>query len=189
MNYNLKDQLDENWINVIGFEGLYQISNQGRVKSLQRMRKNTSKSHCAVNERIIFQFISKKEKNAYPSVSLWKNNKRYQFHIHKLVALHFLKRKPKVTVNHKDGIKTNNYVYNLEWATYGENNIHAHQTGLMNPVKGINVHCAKLNEKKVRQIRDMLTRKIPQRKIATIMGVSRGPIQRIAENKGWKHII
>ena len=122
-------------------------------------------------------------------VSLWKNNIPYKFWVHILIALHFLKGKPKETVNHKDGIKTNNYVYNLEWATYEENNIHAHQTGLMNPVKGINVHCAKLNGDKVREIRQLLNIGVSQREVAFMMGVSRGPIQRIKENTGWKHII
>lgn len=70
-------------------------------------------------------------KTGYLQVSLWKNNTGKHHHIHRLVAIHFLE-KPlgKYQVNHKNGIKTDNRVDNLEWVTKSENAIHAIKTGL-----------------------------------------------------------
>lgn len=110
----------EIWKDIKGYEGLYQISNLGRVKSLPR--NGTIKT-----KRIIKYEL---DKYGYPQVIL--NNKKHKcFRVHRLVAEAFiLNPQNKSTVNHIDGNKTNNKVSNLEWNTVKENNDHALKTGL-----------------------------------------------------------
>ena len=98
---------------IANYEGLYQISNHGRVKSLQR--KNVGK----------IMSLTKCPKG-YLHITLPKNNSKKTFRISRLVAQAFIKNpKKKPCVNHKDAVKANNFVTNLEWCTYSENNKHA----------------------------------------------------------------
>ncbi|CAH6421814.1 HNH endonuclease [uncultured virus] len=109
----------EKWknINLIGFENLYLISNDGKVK------KNTGK--------IIKPHVS----NGYYRVHLHNSNKNKHFLVHRLVALTFVEndhQKINILVNHKDGNKFNNNYINLEWVTHKQNSIHAVKTSLIN---------------------------------------------------------
>lgn len=114
--------MEELWRDVNGYEGLYQISNLGRVKSLKR--KNKYKH----NEEIIMKELFD---GNYLFIRLSKNSKKKNFLIHRLVAEAFIKEiKGKEYVNHKNGIKTDNRVENLEWVTASENTIHAIKNGL-----------------------------------------------------------
>ena len=99
--------MEEVWKDVPGYEGLYEVSNLGRVRSLNY--QNTGKS----NIRIPFT-----AKNGYMSIRLSKDNKTRGFYIHRLVALVFVDNPNGWTeVNHKDEDKTNNRSDNLEWCT------------------------------------------------------------------------
>ena len=106
---------NEVWKDIDGYEGLYQVSNLGRVKSLK-------------NKKIL-----KYSKNykGYCQINLYKNGKRKKYCIHRLVALGYVNNiLNKEQVNHIDGNKENNCVYNLEWVTCSENNKHAYKIGL-----------------------------------------------------------
>lgn len=118
--------LIEQWVDIEGYEGLYQISNQGRVKSLPRLRYTPNGSSYMTKEIILKVGMGT---NTYHFVSLWKNNKSETKYVHRLVALHFIpKIKGKDFVNHIDENKLNNNVSNLEWCTDMENRHHG--TGL-----------------------------------------------------------
>ena len=102
--------MEEIWKDISGYEGLYQISNLGRVKSFPR--NGTIKS-----ERILNLFHTK---DGYLFVCLRNKGRSYP-KIHRLVAEAFLDNPyNKETVNHIDGNKENNNVNNLEWATRSE---------------------------------------------------------------------
>ena len=102
----------EIWKDIEGYEGLYQVSNRGRVKSLSRKVTNAMFS---INEHFVKVVDNG---NGYKSVSLWKDNKGKHFYVHRLVALAFVPNSNGYKyINHKDEDKSNNDVSNLEWCT------------------------------------------------------------------------
>lgn len=110
----------ETWKDIEGYEGFYQVSDQGRVKSL--VRKNR------IKEKLLKTTPSGR---GYPMVALCRDGTQAYLTIHRLVATAFIPNpENKECINHKNGIKTDNRVENLEWATYRENNQHAWNTGL-----------------------------------------------------------
>ena len=112
-------QLKEIWRDISEYEGLYQISNFGRVKSLQKGNRK---------EKILKNGIGSV---GYLSVGLYKDGKARTANVHRLVAEAFIPNPlNKTQVNHKDGCKANPIVTNLEWVTPSENNKHAFATGL-----------------------------------------------------------
>lgn len=143
LNKLIMNTITEIWKEVEEYEGLYEVSNFGRVKSLARFAKHSVKGKRKVNETILKNV---KDKNGYQLVNLHRNGKMKTVKVHRLVALAFIPNpKNKPQVNHKDGVKSNNFWWNLEWATLSENRQHAYDTGLQN-----SDHC----KKKVAQIKD-----------------------------------
>lgn len=106
----------EIWKPIKGYEGFYEVSNKGNVRSI---RKNT----------ILSQTVG--VKNGYCYVGFCKDGQNKKMLVHRLVAIAFIDNpEGKRTVNHIDGNKKNNAVENLEWATYSENHKHAFANGL-----------------------------------------------------------
>ena len=120
----------ENWKSINGYELIYEVSDLGRVKrvcSTPSYRKN----------KIL---KNKKKPNGYLFVGLSKNRNVKYFHIHRLVAKHFMENtEDKPCVNHKDLNKENNTVSNLEWVTHKENSQHAIKNLIFNrnPLRGV----------------------------------------------------
>ena len=122
---------DEVWKDIEGYEGLYQVSNFGNIKSLPRIRHN-GKGTYIQKEKLLKQTFTS---TGYKKVELCKDGKRKGFKVHRLVAIAFIPNPDnKPEVNHIDGNKINNNIDNLEWVTSSENTIHAYETGL-NPNK------------------------------------------------------
>jgi len=118
----------EVWKPIAGFEGLYEVSNLGQVKSLERLRITKGGGITKVCERILKQTLNK---FGYCKVTLTKAGKHHFFVAHRLVAMAFIPNPEiKPEINHKDGNKQNNCVDNLEWCTPTENKRHAYATGL-----------------------------------------------------------
>lgn len=122
----------ELWKDIEGFEGYYQISNKGNVRSVNRFD--------GVHDRQGSQIRQNLKHNGYLQVGLRKHGKRKWFGVHRLVAIHFIENPDnKPQVNHIDGNKLNNTVENLEWVTGRENQRHAIKMGLRdNMPKGEN---------------------------------------------------
>lgn len=104
----------EEWREIEGYEGLYQVSNLGRVKSLFRVVIRSNGKPNTVNEKILKYGMNR----GYCAVVLCKNGKRKMYKVHRLVAMAFLSNPHNLPeVNHKDENKKNNCVDNLEWCT------------------------------------------------------------------------
>jgi len=173
----------EVWKDVKNYEGIYKISNTGKVKSLERIIVFGNKS--ALRPEKILK--TRYGKVGYEYCILSDNKVKKTLKIHRLVALHFVPNPDnKKQVNHKDGNKANNNDWNLEWNTPKENIKHAYKIGLRKGIRGIKSHLSKLTEDNVLNIRkEYLTGNISQGKLGNKYGVSQGQIQRIVKNKNW----
>jgi len=115
---------------VKGYEGLYQVSNLGRVKSLSKKTNvNSNGAKYTSKEKILKNSLNRL---GYLSVTLCNNAKRKTMLVHRLIAIHFINNKEnKPFINHINGIKNDNRIENLEWCTQKENVNHAIKNGLI----------------------------------------------------------
>ena len=144
-NLSLENLDGEIWVDIENFEGLYQISNMGRVKALGKIvyLGGGHRTKKIIKENIKAQGINT---SGYPIVCIYKNSKGHTKSVHRLVAKAFIPNpENKAQVNHKDCDKKNNTIYNREWATSFENMFHLyHIFGHKNPTKGRNVAAKKV---------------------------------------------
>lgn len=126
----------ENWKDIKGYEGYYQVSNLGRIKSLKRTVCYSNGKSVTYAEK-----IRKSSNSEYRLIALSKDGNVKMFKISRIVANHFLNKvEGKYIVNHIDGNKHNDHVENLEYVTTSENIIHAFENGLIqkkNKISGI----------------------------------------------------
>lgn len=116
----------EIWKSVYGYDGLYIVSNTGRIKSVARIVERSRNGVLPVKERELSQCV---DRYGYKYVSLQKDGKRKPRTVHRIVLESFDYRGG-LQVNHKDGNKFNNNLSNLEWVTPKENIQHAQRMGL-----------------------------------------------------------
>lgn len=113
----------EIWKDIQGYEGLYQVSNLGRVKSLEKSITMIDGRTRRQKEKILKLQVSK---HGYNVITLWNSKIPKQFKVHRLVAVAFIDNLDNLPqVNHIDENKLNNKVENLEWCTALENNLHS----------------------------------------------------------------
>lgn len=171
----------ESWRPVIGYEQYYSVSNHGRIRNeISRNR------HYAGTIR-----IGDPNQDGYLRISLTANGKGRKVFVHKIVADAFLGECPPLhEVNHKNGIKTDNSVENLEYLIHQKNMEHAQATGLWSPVGAIGVDHpnAKLNPDKVRSIRLEHKQGVSANKLSKKYGVARNAIDLLLKGVTWKHV-
>lgn len=120
MNINASDEI---WKDIAGYEGFYKVSNNGNVKSCERIvNHGLGNADRTIKSRIIKPY---NDNHGYHMVSLSKDGKVKKHKVHRLVAEAFISNpENKPTVNHLNEIRNDNRASNLEWATYKENNDH-----------------------------------------------------------------
>jgi hypothetical protein len=163
-----------------GYEGCYEISNLGRVKSLKR--KGVPKD--------IFKSTCTNPNHGYIDIQLRLNNKVSTKKLHRLVAQTFLKNPLDLpVVNHKDGNKINNVLDNLEWCTHKENILHAHKMGLTNMCRGNNHHNIKIKVEDLCKVFNMKKEGFKNYEIAKIFDVNPATISKILKGKRQTNLL
>lgn len=163
--------MEEKWKWIEGYEGLYEVSNKGRVKS-------------HIKHKIMKLNLHSKLKKYY-SIMLYKDEIPKRFLVHRLVALAFIENpKNENFVNHKDGNGHNNVVENLEWVSHKQNMEHASKHNLNH--KGEDVYNAKLTNDQVLEICYFLDNTdISQSVIGSWYGVPQTRISKINLGYAW----
>lgn len=168
------------WKDIPGYEGLYQVSNTGLVRTLR-----------ATHGRPVNHVMSPGKSRGYLAIGLTLNGIDKRFSIHRLVMLAFRGERPDgMVTNHKNGIKDDNRLENLEYVTHQQNTLH--MINVLNTYHrtfGAAVGSAKLDDDKVREIRRLFaTGGVTHVSLAVTYQVSRTLIGQIIRRKIWKHI-
>lgn len=180
----------EEWRDVPGWEGFYQVSNEGRVRSLNRV---TDALDCVGNPCLRRQrgklLRAGVGKNGYAVVCFTRpGGKRLCAYVHRLVALAFLGPVPEGhEVCHNDGVKAHNHASNIRYDTRSSNALDRHIHGTMNQARGESHFYAKLTADNVRWIRHHAGG-YTHREMALIFGVSHGTIGSVTRRKHWAHL-
>lgn len=174
---------EEIWKDIEGYEGMYQVSNKGNVKSLDRKVLKGNGQVQIVIGKILKPIDSG---HGYNRVCLYKNGKSRAISVHSLVLETFThKREDRKVINHINGDKKNNNLNNLEWCTSKENTAHGFKNGLMKT--GEKHHQAKLKDIQILEIRHIYAEgKLSQRELAKKFDVTQATIYRIVNNKSRK---
>jgi len=179
----------EEWRDLMGYEGIYQVSNHGRVRSLDRTVPYINGSTRNIKCKLLTPF---KQAAGYKQVTLCCTGiQMCRESVHRLVLITFngLPPTPTHECNHKNGVKDDNHIDNLEWVTKSENAIHACYTLKVHRTRGESVHGAKLTEAKVLKIRELyITGDYMQKELGVMFRVSNRSICDIVNRKTWKHI-
>lgn len=161
---------EEIWKNVTSYPGI-QASSLGRIRSTKKIRSLYLSPLGYYSINISIAGVQKTEM------------------VHRLVAMSFIPNPYRLRcVNHKNAIKTDNRMINLEWVSYSMNNKHAYEMGVKVSVKGTDTHSNKLDEVQVKTIKTCLISGIKIFQLARYFSVARSTISAIKYNRKWKHI-
>jgi hypothetical protein len=181
----------EIWKDIPEYEGYYQASSLGRIRSLDMVVKHWRGGKMKKLGRIMKQrkVTHPQREGFYLSVMLCVDQVKKIYSVHRLVALAFIPNPlKKEFINHKNGSKNDNRVENLEWVTCSENNQHAMDSKLRSAAKGERSAMAKLNTEKVLKIRALLSGGQTPKQISVRFNVSPSTIYYIKNRSTWAHI-
>lgn len=175
----------EIWKPVVGFEGSYEVSNLGRVRSLPRRVRYNHKFYMSFRGRVLKTPKRGAHRGGYVGVTLCKLSRAYQRFIHRLVLEAFVGRASHgLQCRHLDGDPSNNCLSNLRWGSVSENcaDMLKHGTRMF----GEKHHGAKLSDEQIKIIRGSQGRTGGE--LARRFGVTRTTIYRVKREKNWKHV-
>lgn len=169
-----------------GYEGIYEITKNGCVRSLDRKvyNKRNKRYHRTKGTVLKGKILS----TGYKEYTLYDNNNNKKYiTAHRLVAINFLDKKTGNVVNHLDGNKLNNHVDNLEWTTHKGNVEHATKNNLN--CRGEKIGNSTLKEAEVLEIIELFkTKKYNLMELGRKFNVNYTTIKRIITGENWKHV-
>lgn len=174
----------EMWKAVPEFEKYIEVSNLGNVRTVERyvlQGKHKDRPRLISSRLIPIKLC----REGYPIIDLSLDNKRFTKHIHQLVALVFLEapKNGESFINHKNGIKTDNRVDNLEWCTHQHNILESYRLGLsLREEKHLN------SKLKKEQVLEILKSNESFAELGRKYGVTGECISKIKKRKTWKHV-
>lgn len=171
----------EVWKPIAGYEGLYEVSHLGRVRSLDRVVPFRTGKKRFSGQLLRLHDIGR---GGYKQVTLFRNGRRDIRAVHRLVLEAFV-GPSSLEVNHIDFDPANNHLGNLEYVTHAANIRHTADAGRGHA--GTGHHFNKLTEEQVREVR-RLRGKVSQRKLAKRFGVSQTAIYYIQSGQNWKRL-
>lgn len=177
----------EEWRDLLGYEGIYQVSSLGRVKRLARIVAARSGGQRIWEEEITSGHMGPR---GYLRVKLSGDGRARNEDVHRLICATFHGRKPAAEMHaaHGDGVKTNNRADNLRWATPKENAEDRLAHG--GQVRGEQIATGKLTEGDVREIRGAYTKRYGIiREMALKYGVRSENIIAVVKGRSWKHLL
>jgi hypothetical protein len=178
--------MEEVWKDVVGWEGSYEISSFGRLRSKPFLKRGCGRSGPFTfwtKERILKPSLNA---DGYVIFRLQRDGVRESEGIHRLVAIAFLPNPDNLPeVNHKDSVRSNNHADNLEWVTSQQNARHAFDSGNRSNARERHPR-AVLNEDLVRNIRTMYAEGARVVDIARALGLQYWTVSRVVHNRNWK---
>jgi hypothetical protein len=183
----MDQSIGETWLPIPGWEGLYEVSDHGRVKSLSRVVMHSQGGPKRIRERILSNRIG----SSYPMVSLYAAGVSFERQVHELVLTTFVGPCPEgMECRHRDGDKTNARLDNLHWGTHSDNEQDKKLHGTDN--RGDKHPLAKLSDDEVCAIRSEYRRwsyhRTNMREICAKYGITQPTLSRIVSRKGWTHL-
>lgn len=192
---SLRDDSQEIWRSVVGYAGLYEVSNLGRVRSLDRFVRAGRGGPLALRKirgrllSVRLVRVNDALQRRYAMVDLYKENQETQSYVHTLVLEAFVGRRPAGYVcNHKDGNSENSVVENLEWVTQSDNILHALTNGLFRHARGEQMANHKLAAADVLTIRRQGKAGMRRVDIAKQFGVEACTVSNIIARRIWAHL-
>lgn len=184
--------MKENWEDILGYEGYYQVSDKGSVRSLDRVETYFNPIHGGLvsRNRKGRNLQQKVDRYGYCCVHLRKEGTSSHRSVHRLVATHFLENpENKPTVNHKDCNKKNNELANLEWATVQENTAHAYNNGLLKnppptPRRGQDHYLFKMDSQMRGRVLQLREKGRTYKQISTELGIGMSTACRVIKEGG-----
>lgn len=174
----------EEWRPVVGYEGLYEVSSHGRVRSLTRLCRGKCDSLCRHNGTVL---KAKTTRDGHQGISLSRERRYKSTNVHLLVLEAFVGPRPKgLQCCHNDGNEANNFVGNLRWDTPANNGSDKVKHGTSG--KGERNPSAKLSVKDVLEIRNATPRYGYLLDLCRRYGIGKGTICQVRSRKTWAHI-
>jgi hypothetical protein len=182
----------EEWAVVDAKDMQWIVSNTGKIKNpartsvYTRTRKGvTQTAEVDFSEREIKPFLGK---NGYLEVASMQSGRRVKMLVHRLIGMAFVPGYlPDLTVNHINGIKTDNRPENLEWVSLARNSEHEWETGLVD-LRGELAPGSKLTTRQVVYMRRLMKQGVSAHALSVIAGVSNRLVCKIRDGEAWKHV-
>lgn len=179
------ESVNEEWKAVKGYEGLYEVSSLGRVRTIERVVIRSNGSPIPVRARILKP--TPNIRFGYLYVAMYSENGRTSKSVHRLVANAFLGSQEGREVNHIDGDKSNNALANLEYVTSAENKQHARRIGLW-ANRGDEHGNTKLSDSDAIIAHDLYAKGHDLLSIARMFGVTKQCIGKVTSGKNKRHL-